>query len=121
MNFLKKYKVEIIVLIVLIAAIVWIKAKQDPQKRLKKVIQGKAQPKTVEEQWHSANAVEFRKDVWFEDKTWKAQVKNIIGSDTALLSDGRVVQWINPTGRWMEVKQLQTEEGYNQHLRSIGF
>lgn len=51
------------------------------------------QPQSPLMEWKRSTAVEFTKDVWFNNQNYIAQVKNIDGVDTALLSNEKVVFW----------------------------
>lgn len=81
----------IVVVVILVVVYVWIRKRNSENKDPEK--------SNIVKEWKKHPAQEFTKDVWFEDKTWVAQVKNINRYDIALLADGRLVIW--DQNQWM--------------------
>lgn len=56
----------------------------------------------LETLWRTNSADEFTKEIYYEGESYRAQVKNIKGSDVALLSGGQVVIFDNDEQAWMQ-------------------
>jgi hypothetical protein len=61
---------------------------------------GTSKQMTPAEVWRSKVGQEFTKEVFFEEKLFRAQVKNYDNTDFALLADNRVLFWSNKENKW---------------------